>query len=78
MLGHKSIVLAIAMAASIPALFIGGIVSFKFIKRHRKGQQSTKNAIKILLSQDIELLFCSNAIASSPLTETITPNNDSR
>jgi len=64
-LGHKRIVLAIAVAASILALFIWGIVSFKFIKRHRKGQQSTKNAIKILLSQGIELLFCSNAIASS-------------
>jgi len=77
-LGHKSIVLAIAMAASILALFICGIVSSKFIKRHGKGQQSTKNAIKILLYQDIELLFYSNAIASSTLTETITPNTNSR
>ncbi|CAL4979684.1 unnamed protein product [Urochloa decumbens] len=38
--GHKSTVLAIAIVGPILALFICGIVSFKFIKRHRKGKGS--------------------------------------
>ncbi|CAL4987040.1 unnamed protein product [Urochloa decumbens] len=37
--GHRSIILVIAMVAPILALFICGIVSFKYIKRHRKGSQ---------------------------------------
>ncbi|CAL4992091.1 unnamed protein product [Urochloa decumbens] len=36
--GHRSIILVIAMVAPILALFICGIVSFKYIKRHRKDE----------------------------------------
>jgi hypothetical protein len=39
---RKSKVLATVVVASTLALFICGIVSFKFIKKRRKGQQSTK------------------------------------
>jgi hypothetical protein len=39
---RKSKVLGTAVVASTLALFICGIVSFKFIKKRRKGQQSTK------------------------------------
>jgi hypothetical protein len=46
-------------------------------KGSEKFSNVPKNAIKILHFQDIELLFYSNAIASS-LTESITPNTNCR
>jgi hypothetical protein len=39
---RKTKVLATDVVAPILALFICNIVSFKFIKKSRKGQQSTK------------------------------------
>ncbi|CAL4992084.1 unnamed protein product [Urochloa decumbens] len=41
--GHRSIILVIAVVAPILALFICGIVSFKYIKRHRKGKGSQED-----------------------------------
>ncbi|CAN6363283.1 unnamed protein product [Urochloa humidicola] len=41
--GHRSIVLVIAVVAPILALFICGIASFKYIKRHRKGKVSQED-----------------------------------
>ncbi|CAO2149477.1 unnamed protein product [Urochloa humidicola] len=41
--GHRNIILVIAVVAPILALFICGIVSFKYIKRNRKGRGSQGN-----------------------------------
>ncbi|CAO1940185.1 unnamed protein product [Urochloa humidicola] len=53
--GRKSIVLAISVAAPILALFICGIFSFKYIKRHRKGKGS-KDKGKMNVKEEDEAL----------------------
>jgi membrane-associated HD superfamily phosphohydrolase len=77
---RKSEVLATAVVAPILTLFICSIiVSFKFIKKAQKRSVVYQKVLLIiLLSHDIEILFCYNAMASSTLTESITPNTDSR
>ncbi|CAO1940458.1 unnamed protein product [Urochloa humidicola] len=47
--GRKSIVLVIAVVAPILALFICGIVSFKFIRRHTKGKMNVKEQDEALV-----------------------------
>ncbi|CAO2202728.1 unnamed protein product [Urochloa humidicola] len=54
--GHKITVLAIAVAAPILSWFICGIVSFKYIRRHRKGKGS-KDKGKMNVKEEDEALF---------------------
>ncbi|CAL4987034.1 unnamed protein product [Urochloa decumbens] len=52
--GHRSIVLVIAVVAPILALFICGIVSFKYIKRNRKGKGSQEDEALIWVVRSSE------------------------
>ncbi|XP_039822073.1 G-type lectin S-receptor-like serine/threonine-protein kinase At1g11410 [Panicum virgatum] len=47
--GHKSMVVAIAVVVPILALFICGIVSFKIIKKNRKGEVNVKEEDEALV-----------------------------
>ncbi|CAL4992066.1 unnamed protein product [Urochloa decumbens] len=55
--GHRRLVLVIAVVASILALFICGIVSFKYIKRHRKGKGSQHNGRRNVKEEDEALAW---------------------
>ncbi|CAO2146812.1 unnamed protein product [Urochloa humidicola] len=54
--GHRSIVLVIAVVAPLLALFICGIVSFKYIKRHRKGKGSQEDEALVWVVRSSEFM----------------------
>ncbi|CAN6372813.1 unnamed protein product [Urochloa humidicola] len=55
--GHKSIIVAITVVAPILAMFVCGIVSFKCIKRHRKGKGSQDKGKMNVKNEDEALVW---------------------